>query len=52
MIKEQAELNGQYRFVHSRLIANSEEVAFYGGEQVRFIHDGRLLPLLIAFIVD
>lgn len=35
MVKEQAELEGQYRFVHSRLISNSEEVAFYGGEKVR-----------------
>ena len=34
MVKEQAELEGQYRFVHSRLITNAEEVAFYGGEQV------------------
>ena len=34
MVKEQAELEGQYRFVHSRLIANAEEVAFYGGEAV------------------
>ena len=34
MVKEQAELEGQYRHVHSRLIANAEEVAFYGGHDV------------------
>lgn len=34
LVKEQAELEGNYRFVHSRLITNSEEIAFYGGDQV------------------
>eukprot|EP01101_Sappina_pedata_P008515 TRINITY_DN4741_c0_g1_i1.p1 TRINITY_DN4741_c0_g1~~TRINITY_DN4741_c0_g1_i1.p1 ORF type:complete len:753 (-),score=314.86 TRINITY_DN4741_c0_g1_i1:86-2344(-) len=34
MAAEQAKREGDFRFVHSRLIANSEEVAFYGGENI------------------
>jgi ATP-binding cassette subfamily D (ALD) protein 2 len=31
---EQAKLEGDLRFVHSRLIANAEEIAFYNGQKV------------------
>jgi ABC-type uncharacterized transport system fused permease/ATPase subunit len=31
---QQAQYEGDARFVHSRLIANAEEIAFYGGHQV------------------
>eukprot|EP01080_Neovahlkampfia_damariscottae_P009490 gene9490-1696_t len=34
LVKEQAELEGKLRFSHSRLIANSEQVAFYKGEKI------------------
>lgn len=30
----QAEKAGAYRYVHSRLITNSEEIAFFSGDQV------------------
>ena len=33
MIAQKAELEGEYRFLHSRLIANAEEVAFYRGHE-------------------
>ena len=34
MVAKKAELEGDYRFLHSRLIANGEEIAFYKGHAV------------------